>query len=115
MKTKFEMQNEVRKLKEQQAALEKKIEEIESLEDEYQLADFLHSKLCKHNHTDGCGYHYKKWSDTPLEYSRKEYLAKAIKLMQYCDVDSIVELVDILTERMTSEEQSKMIESFIGG
>ena len=35
--------------------------------------------------------------------------------MQYCDVDSIVELVDILTERMTGEEQSKMIESFIGG
>ncbi len=46
---------------------------------DYELASFLHERLCTHNHTDGCGWHYDDGSWT--EYSRKKYLTRARALI----------------------------------
>lgn len=48
------------------------------------VAILLHSRLCRDNHTDGCGFFYgvKGLKDDWSEYSHKEYLKKANKLIE---------------------------------
>lgn len=45
------------------------------------LAEFLHEKLCHQNHTDGCSWHYEKWSDFDNSWTKKRYYAMAKKLL----------------------------------
>lgn len=51
------------------------------------IAELLHKKMCRHNHTDGCGHNHTDgcgwYYDTGdwKEFSRKEYMDKAITLL----------------------------------
>lgn len=49
---------------------------------EQELAEILHSKLCRSNHDDQCGWYYKSFSDLPLDATRRRYLDKAEALLE---------------------------------
>lgn len=54
---------------------------------ERETAEILHENLCKHNHTDGCGWFYDNGDWT--EYSRKIYLEMARRLLAHFRKDQI--------------------------
>ena len=58
---------------------------------DHQLAKELHSMLCTHNHTDGCGWHYefKNKKDDWTGYAHVEYLKKAHKLICHCEQEGM--------------------------
>lgn len=59
------------------AELLKEKERIESLSSEQQLAEYMHEKLCRWNHTDGCSWYYENdWHGD----SHQKYLAAAARL-----------------------------------
>jgi hypothetical protein len=70
----LEVENQYRKkIKELKAiSIESKKHEIP--ENEREVAELLHSKMCKYNHTDACGWFYDKGDWT--EYSRVCYLKR---------------------------------------
>lgn len=49
------------------------------------LANLLHEKICRHNHTDGCSRYYHNWDDfnpqCPGRNPKKEYFKKAEKII----------------------------------
>lgn len=49
------------------------------------LAELMHKKSCRYNHTDGCGWFYDRGDWT--EYSRGEYLGKAKALLSVVDAE----------------------------
>ncbi len=63
------------------------------------LAISLHSKMCRHNHTDGCSWFYHMKNDIPdwHAHSQKNYILKAQRLLLQCeDVDQVLKIIDIL-------------------
>ena len=108
-KTRFDIVAELQELEDKQNKLRYELEQIPELSEEFEVAEFLHKKFCKHNHTDGCGWHYKTWEDTPLEFSRKEYLARAKLLLEFVDADSIAQIVNILSSPITIERQNEIV------
>jgi hypothetical protein len=49
--------------------------------DERELAELLHSKLCRSNHADQCDWMYRKWEDEQIGYARKQRLEQARRLL----------------------------------
>lgn len=85
---------QIAKLKADIIELEKKKLIYDNLTESQRLAETLHTKLCHHNHTDGCGWFYEKW-DKP-GYSRKEYVEKADKILQVCDYQVATQVINLL-------------------
>ena len=56
---------------------------LSTLTPEQRLAEKLHASLCCENHTDGCGWHYEKWSNP--SYSRTRWTNKAIQVLSVCE------------------------------
>lgn len=48
----------------------------------YRLAELIHGKLCRHNHTDGCGWYYEQWDGLGDKSTRNSYLEKANKILE---------------------------------
>ncbi len=63
---------------------------------EQQLAEFLH-EACPYNHTDGCSWGYESWTD--MGTNRRNYLAKAEKLLRLYQPDIIRGVILVLRER----------------
>lgn len=64
---------------------------------EHELAEFLHSKLCNRNHTDGCSWYYHK--DDWNNYAHKEYLDKAKKMLETeLYIEDIKKIIEIAKE-----------------
>lgn len=57
----------------------------------YQLAEQLHDRLCRHNHTDGCGWFYEIQGGEPnwAEEAHDKYLAHAWRLTRFCQAHKI--------------------------
>jgi hypothetical protein len=59
-------------------------EQMESLSPTHHLAIFLHDRLCRWDHTEGCAWHYfvkdgvHDWS----EYTHQQYLRRANQIIQ---------------------------------
>lgn len=53
-----------------------------------ELAEILHGKKCRWNHTDGCSWHYTNW-DTPCS-TRQKYLKDAYDMLAEFDNDMYV-------------------------
>jgi cell division septum initiation protein DivIVA len=72
-------------LKEQIAALEKELKKAKDQERKLSsgspvaVADFMHEKMCHHNHVDGCGWDYESW-DRPGS-TRQSWMDKATTLL----------------------------------
>jgi hypothetical protein len=76
-----ELENQIAKLKkEQEVQANNEFNKVFSLELQG-LADNLHSKLCRHNHTDGCDYFYYKWTSNSLGYARQREIERINRLM----------------------------------
>ena len=74
---------EIAKLEEKIKELKKEKEAHQNLQDNEKLAILLHSKMCRFNHIDGCGWFYQMKNGIPTwkEYSQEEYLKKANKII----------------------------------
>lgn len=79
-----EHENEILKLKTE-------AQEYHDLTVEQRVAEFLHSRFCRFNHTDGCGFYYENWEKPG--YSRKEWLKKANSLLENFDEYEIKDFV----------------------
>jgi hypothetical protein len=78
-----EAEKNLKNLKEEKSIIEKKIRASKYNSLDIKIAEYLHERLCHHNHTDMCGWYYGEWSDEVLRGSRKEYIEKAYKLRLY--------------------------------
>lgn len=65
-----------------EATENKKKEMIEMLQKrpEYAIAEILHSKQCRSNHTDQCEWHYETWDTMKQGGVRESYLTQATQL-----------------------------------
>jgi len=66
-----------------------------------QLAIYIHTKKCKANHTDGCSWYYdiKDLEHDWTSYTHKEYLKKAIGVLDILDFETAKKVVDQLFEK----------------
>lgn len=67
------------------------------------LAIKMHDKMCRWNHTDGCGWHYavKDGMHDWGEHSHQHYLRKAHMIMKRLEsgpvtCDNVIEFIDVL-------------------
>jgi hypothetical protein len=91
-----ELENEIEKLK-----TEKKRKD--ELPVEQRVAEFLHDNLCHFDHTEGCSWFYRKWSDIDkldVFDPRVEYLRKATSLLKVFSEEQIIEFVLRLKEKI---------------
>lgn len=89
-----DVEKRIEKKEEELKELLEEKNEFENLTIEQQLATTLHKLLCPHNHTDMCGWYYRKldWA----EYSHERYLQMATHLLALEeDVDKIIAMAEI--------------------
>lgn len=65
-----------------------------------QVADLLHSLLCKWNHTDGCGWYYHT---SPSDYLRtngdkNSYYVMAGKVLANRDADTVITVLQLILD-----------------
>ena len=90
-----ELNEEISKLEKQIKIINDIKNEIKNLTDAQKLANILHKKKCKHNHTDGCGWYYESWENPG--FCRKEWLGKAEKLLETGNtMEQIIRIVDLM-------------------
>jgi hypothetical protein len=77
------------KLEEEAANLRAKIASYENLDPDQQLAETLHARLCRWNHTDGCSWGYETWQE--LGSTKKDWLDKARRLQAFLKDNNIKE------------------------
>lgn len=84
--------NEIVKVQQELERLKKEKERQQSLTNEEYLAEWLHSKYCSHNHTDGCGWEYERnWDGT----QHKEYLKKSKNILALSvDVETVKKIIE---------------------
>lgn len=73
----------------------------ENVKTVFDLAEYIHSKACRQNHADGCGWFYELERSNTKGWLGSEHLAylhKANKLMELFPLQfkSAIEAVDIL-------------------
>lgn len=100
-KIKKKMETLDTKLKRKQEEFDKIKQELDKLKDEkkrfdrlkpqYRLADHIHSKMCRHNHTDGCGWFYESWDN--IGSSRMSYLRRANKILEHVDMENAMKVI----------------------
>lgn len=66
-------------LKKQIAEIEEEKVRLELMPKNQRLAEAIHGKQCRWNHTDGCGWYYESWEKGG--HSRNSYLEKANKML----------------------------------
>ena len=76
---------EIKKLRDKADVLEAQQIKFESQDPTIKLAELIHAKMCRWNHTDGCGWHYETWDN--VGYARSEYLKKAIRILDEVNFD----------------------------
>lgn len=82
-----QLEEEIQKLKKEQAMLA-------ALPEDKELAEALHKKLCRWNHTDGCSWFYESWEKPG--YSRNEWLEKAREVLKVTDSETALKVASIL-------------------
>ena len=89
MRSKKDIQHDIDILKKGIAEFEK---EKLNIPPNIKMAEILHQKLCRHNHTDMCDWYYGNWEE-PLNYSRKRYLEKADELLNEDSFETIKRII----------------------
>lgn len=88
--------------------IDKQIEELEAkiqvlkLEKEklikmpknYRLAEAIHSKQCRWNHEDGCGWFYENWENPGR--SRQPYVEKANAMLREMSFEQAMSVIKFL-------------------
>lgn len=89
---------EIKELKDKIEKLEVEQNTFDNFSDEIKIAEFMHDKTCRFNHTDGCGWYYEKWA-TIVENdnsARGRYLKQAIDMLKIVTFDKAKEIIKIL-------------------
>lgn len=82
-----ELQQKINKLKNEKEA-------FESLTPRQRLAELIHDKQCRWNHTDGCGWFYEKWDS--VGHSKGEYLKKADAILEITNYETAEKIISKL-------------------
>lgn len=100
----YKIPNSIKEINEEIQELKVKMENITSERDSLLKSEpiLLHEKLCRHNHTDACGWLYgndnnlKDWEHEP----RKKYLQQAEQLQKIftCDFICYKSVYEIIEE-----------------
>ena len=89
--------SEIRQLEEKLTRLKLEQTAFDAKTEDQRLADILHSKLCKLNHTDRCGWCYESWDEPLVKHSvRQTYLDKARKLLAIIDYATAAKVLELL-------------------
>ena len=86
-----DLQNKISRL---EADLNKTRDELDRAQKQdpiYLLAEQLHDRLCRYNHTDGCSWFYEaKDGETDWSgWAHEKYLAHAQRLTHFCEAHKI--------------------------
>jgi len=81
-----ETEEKLKDLKEEKERIERTIRLSKFNRLDISVAELLHEKLCTHNHIDMCDWYYGEWDAKILNYSKKEYLKRAKKLVSFLRV-----------------------------
>ena len=89
---------EIKALREKANRLEKEQKVYNLLPNEIKLAEAIHDKVCRWNHTDGCSWNYEKWDgSTPSGSTTKDrYLEKAKKILKVVDFETAIDVINNL-------------------
>lgn len=102
MKTEQEIQAEIDRLEAELKRIQMEKKKLESPLQE--LAILLHDKLCRWNHTDGCGWYYQISNENGHDwcgYEHGRYLTKARNISKLCakhdiKIETVLEFYDEL-------------------
>lgn len=88
--------SEILALEERLRELKRKQATFDSLPEQCKFADFIHDKMCRHNHQDGCGYHYESWGSPELWREKKIWIDKAERVLAITDIRSAIDIINII-------------------
>lgn len=71
-----ELQDKIKELEDEQQLFDSK-------GPKYKLAELIHAKICRWNHTDGCSWGYESWENIGI--ARQRYLEKAESILVVVD------------------------------
>lgn len=89
-----EKRNQLEQLKTEIDKLEAEKKQFNAMKPEYKLADILHTKMCRQNHTDGCGWFYESWER--IGSSRKSYIEKAKNILTNVEYETAKKVINLL-------------------
>lgn len=99
-----EIQAKIDQLQSQLGELNSELEQAQTAENAIgaelvQLAEAIHTQMCKSNHVDQCSWYYETWAITG--FRREEYLIRARKLQDVCrelqvSVDDAIKIIDAM-------------------
>ena len=81
-------------LKKELEAREKEKKRVAALPQDQRVAEKLHAKLCRANHTDMCGWGYESWDGKG--YAHNRYLQAAQDLLKVTDEDMLFKVIKLL-------------------
>jgi hypothetical protein len=104
----FKEEDELKQLeldiKRRRALVAKARQTMENMSSTHQLAVLLHDRLCRWNHTDGCGWHYavKDGIHDWAEHSHQLYLRQAAGVMKQLETGVVTQsnVIDFLKETL---------------
>jgi len=89
----MENSEKIKELRAKADELEKLDKENSKLPEEYRLANIIHSKQCRWNHSDGCGWHYESWDK--IGNSRQRYIDKAKVILVEVDFETAYKVISL--------------------
>jgi hypothetical protein len=94
-KSSDQLKREIDKRQKEIISLSKELSEVLEYEnglrngDARAIAEYMHDRQCRENHTDSCDWYYGSWTSEPLSYARQEYLDKAGKFISIAQSKNI--------------------------
>lgn len=82
----------IAELEKQLETLKKEQAEFDSLSEANRLAEIIHKKTCRSNHTDACGWEYESWSK--IGATRLSYVKKAEAILKSVDYQLAVFIIE---------------------
>lgn len=96
--TEAELNREIESTRERLAELQKEQKRRNGLPEDQKLAEYLHSKQCRWDHTEGCSWFYEfdnsevNWGG----YAHSRYLTSARKALKSYDYSTVVGVLEVV-------------------
>ena len=84
--------NKIKELQDKIKHLEDEQQLFDSKGPKYKLAELIHAKLCRWNHTDGCSWDYESWEN--IGSARQRYLDKAELILIKTDYETAALIIN---------------------
>jgi len=86
--------DDIKRLYQEIGRLELKQKKFDAQINDFKLADVIHAKVCKWNHSDCCAYEYQSWDNIGTE--RSFYLDKAKSVLKIVSYDTAIKVIKCL-------------------